>query len=75
MSEQRPSQPMTMALRVDRVTPAHVTFAVFIGRGFRGKAGDLTMRLDEFAWYVGLLGPGLTITGDAAWMLPEGILV
>lgn len=76
MNEQRPGEPMSMSLRVDQVTPEHVRFALFIGRGTRGKAGELTMRLDEFAWYVGLhsTNRALVIWGAAAAQLPMDIL-
>lgn len=62
---------MTMAWRIEQVTPAHVSYTVFIGRGTRGHAGEMRVTLEEFAWLRGTT-PEVVLTGRVD-LLPEDL--
>lgn len=55
--------PVTVGLRVDDRGPAHTRLSVFVGRnrGARGRAGELTLRTDEWDELAGRLPPSLEV--------------
>lgn len=61
----------SLAIRIDRVTPAHVYLSIFCGmvpkdiphaRATRGKAGDLVISVKEFSSFLDRVCPDMLFT-------------
>jgi hypothetical protein len=65
----------SLSVRVDSVTPAHVRLSIFSGmileeydhdQATRGKAGDLTLRVEEFGPFLDHVKPHIVSFGPLA---------